>query len=143
MKELEHTSERIVPGKTPYIIYQEHLNRYFFAAQFTKEKIVLDAACGSGYGTAYLLRNGMASRVYGVDISEDAIGYARKKYGHNRISFICADVVNMPFSDNFFDIVVSFETIEHLENHRQYLIECKRVLKRDGLFICSSPNKKI
>jgi len=143
LEDLEHTAERVVPGKSPDDIYQEHLNRYVFASRFTNGKNVLDAACGSGYGTAYLLENGMACQVFGVDLSEDAVRYAEDRYGQHKISFVCADVASLPFPNEFFDIVVSFETIEHLVDRTRYLAECKRVLKPGGLFICSSPNKKV
>jgi ubiquinone/menaquinone biosynthesis C-methylase UbiE len=134
--------ERIVPEEETYKAYQEHIHRYVFASDFCKDKIVLDVACGVGYGSYYLTKNG-AKRVIGVDISKDAITYAKAHYTDSKIKFIARDVTNLPFSDNFFDVIVSFETIEHVREYEKYLSECKRILKKGGIFICSSPNKRI
>lgn len=57
MKELEFTGEFVVPNKTPYATYQEHINRYVFASNFVMNKIVLDVACGTGYGSNCLLKS--------------------------------------------------------------------------------------
>jgi ubiquinone/menaquinone biosynthesis C-methylase UbiE len=132
--------ERIVPEVETYETYQEHYARYTFASNFCKDKIVLDVACGVGYGSHYLIKNG-AKRVIGVDISKDAITYAKVHYADPKIEFIEGDAAKLPFSDNFFDLIVSFETIEHVREYEKYLSECKRVLKEGGVFICSSPNK--
>lgn len=144
MTELEWTGERVVPTKTPYVTYQEHVNRYVFASKFIKDKIVLDVACGTGYGSKYLLRKG-ARKVVGLDISIDAIKYAKEQYNINNegLSFVCGNAIDLPFPDNYFDVIVSFETIEHLKEYRKFLLECKRVLKDGGLFICSTPNKRV
>jgi len=134
--------ERIVPQEETYKTYQEHIHRYAFALNFCKDKIVLDLACGVGYGSYYLLKNG-AKSVIGVDISRDAITYAKSHYIHPKIEFIVGDATKLPFSDNSFDVIVSFETIEHVKGYEKYLLECKRILKRRGIFICSSPNKRL
>ena len=143
IKELESTAERVVPGKSDHIIFQEHTCRYIFASNYTKGKKVLDNACGTGYGAHYLLKSGGAKEVVGVDISEDAVCYAKNGYEGENISFVCADALNLPFLNEYFDVIVSFETIEHLQNHHRFLSECQRVLKKDGLLVCSTPNKKI
>jgi len=141
--DLEFTGEYVVPGKTPYATYQQHIGRYIFAGGFVKDKVVLDVACGTGYGTRHLLTRG-AKRVVGIDISVDAINYARKKYSNGEgLDFVHADAANLPFPVLTFDIIVSFETIEHLEDQGKFLAECKRALKSGGLFISSTPNKKI
>ena len=136
----EEFMERIVPEKETYGNYQTHLARYKFASQFCKDKIVLDVASGVGYGSHYLIKNG-AKKVFGVDISRDTIAYASIRYTNQKLEFIVGDAISLPFSDNFFDVIVSFETIEHVRGHEKFLSECKRVLKSSGIFICSSPNK--
>lgn len=133
--------ERIVPEVETYETYQEHYARYNFASKFCKERMVLDVACGVGYGAHHLIKNG-AKSVIGVDMSKDAITYAKAYYTHPKIAFIAGDATKLPFSDNFFDVIVSFETIEHIKEYERYLSECKRVLKGEGVFICSSPNKR-
>jgi ubiquinone/menaquinone biosynthesis C-methylase UbiE len=140
---MEFTGERVVPGKTPQTIYDEHIYRYIFAAGLTEDKVVLDVACGTGYGTGYMMEKG-AGEVVGVDISVAAVDYARERFGkNNRASFVCADAIGLPFGDNTFDVVVSFETIEHMRQYRKFLAECCRVLKEDGLLVCSTPNRRI
>lgn len=119
---------------------QDHLGRYAFAAEFVKEKVVLDVACGSGYGSAYLFDKG-AKMVVGGDISSEAMEDARVSYVRPGVEFLLLDATKLPFADNSFEAIVSMETIEHLGQYQDYLSECKRVLKGGGVFICSTPNK--
>jgi hypothetical protein len=141
--DLDFSGEYVVPGKTPYETYQQHIARYIFAAGLIRDKIVADVACGTGYGTLHLLTRG-AKMVVGIDVSVDAINYAQKKYGEgNKLHFIRADAVHLPLPDDCADVVVSFETIEHLDDQCKFLAECKRVLKSDGLLVASTPNKRI
>jgi ubiquinone/menaquinone biosynthesis C-methylase UbiE len=139
---VEFTGERVIEGITPERIWLDHISRYRFAANYVKNKEVLDIACGSGYGSRILKDNG-AIRVIGIDISQNVIDYARNKYNTNKLDFIKGDITNIDFPNNFFDIVVSFETIEHLKNYREALLEIKRVLKENGLLIISSPNRRL
>jgi ubiquinone/menaquinone biosynthesis C-methylase UbiE len=138
---LDYT-EVVIPNETPYSSYQEHIHRYAFASRFTKDKTVLDIACGTGYGSSYLKEKG-AKTVVGGDISSECLEFARKNYNAQGLNFVWLDAVNLPFPDEHFDVVVSFETIEHIRDYRKFLAECKRVLKKDGLLICSTPNKDI
>ena len=140
--DMEFTGERVVPGKTPQTIYDEHIYRYIFAASLAENKVVLDVACGTGYGAGYMADK--ASKVVGADISLEAVDYARERFcKDNKAGFICADAISLPFVDNAFDIVVSFETIEHIRQCRKFLAECRRVLKANGLLVCSTPNRRI
>lgn len=118
----------------------EHIHRYIFACQLVKNKHVLDLACGEGYGSNLLAD--VAKKVVGLDVDHKTIQNAEKKYNKKNLSFICCDASKLCFDDNFFDIVVSFETIEHLENQELFLKEVKRVLKHNGILILSTPNKK-
>jgi ubiquinone/menaquinone biosynthesis C-methylase UbiE len=115
----------------------EHLHRYSIAIQLVKDKIVLDIACGEGYGANILSQN--ASFVYGVDIDSLTIANAREKYRSDKINFIEGAADNIPLKDKSVDVVVSFETIEHHDKHDEMLQEIKRVLKDDGMLIMSSP----
>ncbi len=132
--------ERIVPENEDYGTYQGHYARYIFGSNFCKEKVVLDVACGVGYGSCHLIKTG-ARRVIGVDISRDALAYAKTHYADLKVELIVGDATKLPFPDKSFDVIVSFETIEHVREYKKYLSECKRVLKEGGIFICSSPNK--
>ena len=138
---LEFTGERFTPECVREIWY-EHFHRYALVARWCKDKRTLDAACGEGYGSALLADS--ASSVEGVDISEKTIEHARQRYGHVQgVGFHVADCTALPFGDNEFDRVVSFETLEHLAEHDQLLAEFRRVLKPDGVLILSSPDKAI
>lgn len=140
-QELRFNGERMIPklnkGKT---FYFEHLLRYFFSSQFIKGKKVLDAGCGLGYGSRSLNALG-AKEVLGVDISKEAVEYARLTYGNNAVSFINADVEELPFFEEKFDAIVAFEILEHLQDQISFLRGVKSNLKTDGIFLVSTPNK--
>ena len=141
--EIEYTGERVVPGITPPSVYREHIDRYVFAATLTGDKDVLDVACGTGYGVGYLAEMG-AGKVMGVDCSLEAISYAHDWYSvKEKTEFLCADAVRLPFYDGAFDIVVSFETLEHIRAYRKFLAECRRVLRDSGTLVCSTPNRRV
>jgi 2-polyprenyl-3-methyl-5-hydroxy-6-metoxy-1,4-benzoquinol methylase len=137
---LEYTGERMVPeANHGQLIYTEHLARYMFAAQFAAGKTVLDFGSGEGYGVSILAHHGAAS-VSGIDISPVAVEHARKKYLLQSIDFVCADCLRAPFTDKYFDLITSFEVIEHLTDHAGYIGEVCRLLKEDGTLIISTPN---
>jgi 2-polyprenyl-3-methyl-5-hydroxy-6-metoxy-1,4-benzoquinol methylase len=137
---LEYTGERMVPeANRGQVIYTEHLARYMFAAQFVSGKKVLDFGSGEGYGVSILADHGAAS-ASGIDISPLAVEHARKKYPQQSIDFVCADCLSAPFTDKSFDLVTSFEVIEHLTDHVGYLGEVRRLLKDEGYLIISTPN---
>jgi ubiquinone/menaquinone biosynthesis C-methylase UbiE len=122
--------------------WAEHYVRYIFAAQFVKNKIVLDIACGSGFGTHYLAFKG-AERVVGVDVSEESINYAKRKYSARNVKYLVGDCENIPLPDKSVDLVVSFETLEHVKGYEKFLAEVKRISTPGALFILSTPNKKV
>lgn len=125
-------------------IYLEHMNRYFFASQFVKGKNVLDIACGTGYGSFHLSKAG-AESVIGVDISEEAIDYCKEKYSSPNVKYLVGTVESIPLEDDSVDVVVSMETIEHVREpaQKRFMQEVKRVLRKGGLFIVSTPNNLI
>lgn len=117
----------------------EHLHRYKSIFNLVKDKKVLDAACGSGYGS-YLLSQ-VAAEVHGVDISSISIEYAKSKYSKSNLHYYVSNVSQLEFEDESFDIIISFETIEHLYNQTDFLREMRRVLKKNGVLVISTPNK--
>ncbi len=122
--------ERLVPERAVEASLQEHLARYRFARERARGR-VLDVACGTGYGTALL--GGV-----GVDLSLEALRYARR----HPARYVAADAARLPFP-RVFDTVVSFETIEHVADPARFVAECARVLKPDGTFIVSTPNREL
>jgi SAM-dependent methyltransferase len=136
---IEATGERLVPDlQHGEVVHAEHLARYRFAAQLAPSRRVLDAACGEGYGSRILADAGAAS-VVGVDVDERTIEHARTRYAGPE--FQVADVASLPFEDGSFDLIVSFETIEHVPQPENVLAEWRRVLAADGLLVVSTPNK--
>ncbi len=125
-------------------IYLEHMTRYGFAAQFVKNKVVLDIACGSGYGVSLLKKAG-ADKVIGVDISAETIDYCRDKYSDSLVEFHVGHVEKIPLKDHSVDVAVSFETIEHVNAAAQvkFLQEIRRVLRPHGIFVVSTPNSRV
>ena len=130
--------ERITPEETFGGPLAEHLKRYDFAKQFCVNKVVLDAACGVGYGLNCLAE--AAGEVVGVDASLEAIAYAKEHYQRGNVQFEVMDVCSLRFPHQYFDLVCSFETLEHLDNPERFIFEVKRVLKKDGIFIVSTPH---
>ena len=141
---MEFTGERFLPemdANSEISVF--HYQRYRAAAMLCKEKAILDAACGEGYGSDLLSK--VASSVIGVDISEEVIRNAKVKYKDDtNLTFQCSTVTELPVEDHSIDVVVSFETIEHVSAGDQELFfkEIKRVLKDDGILIMSSPDKR-
>lgn len=115
----------------------QHLERYIFATKKLRAgMLVLDVACGTGYGAKMLRDHGC--RVVGGDLDKGELALASRDAPD--IDFVCLDVLNLPFENDRFDAVVSFETIEHVVEGQRFLDEMHRVLKPGGLFICSTPN---
>ncbi|UKA29890.1 class I SAM-dependent methyltransferase [Photobacterium damselae] len=131
------SEERFIPKVFSYENHLEHYHRYNWVLELVKDKVILDAASGEGYGSFVL--STVASKVTGVDISESAIFKAKEKYKKDNLNYICADVTKLPFEDNSFDVFISFETLEHHDKHHEMLSEVKRVLKSDGILVISSP----
>jgi SAM-dependent methyltransferase len=137
---LQYTGERVVPGLTPEVTFREHQMRYAFAGQFVPGRIVLDIASGSGIGTDYLRRAG-AAVCFGLDLNPAALGYARSRYHLPHLA--ACDATRLCLASQCVDVVVSFETIEHVTDPMAFLAECARVLRPSGLLICSTPNREI
>ena len=135
---LEFTGERYLPS-VGGSIELEHMHRYLFAAEYAKGKVVLDIACGEGYGCNVLGR--VARTVYGVDIDDEAIAHATRCYPASNLVFRQGDCTRIPLDDDSVDVIVSFETIEHHESHQQMLAEFKRVMRDGAILIISSPDK--
>ena len=136
---IEFTGERVIPGEVDVDLWNEHLARYAFAARLAAGKRVLDAGCGSGYGTAALAQT--ASQVTGVDLAPEAIAYAREHYSAPHVQFLEGSCTALPVPDGATDLVVAFEVIEHLADWRAFLQEIGRVLAPDGLLVISTPNR--
>ncbi|TMD35977.1 MAG: class I SAM-dependent methyltransferase [Chloroflexi bacterium] len=135
--------ERLYLGSGLHIQEELHLGRYRFAcSRIGADATVLDAACGSGYGSGILAQH--ARRVVAVDLSLDALAHARAHYPLPNIEFVRADLSEpIALPDCSCDAIVSFETLEHVRNQRVMLSEFRRILKPGGTLVLSSPDRDI
>ena len=135
-------SERFVPEQDQgRLIEVEHVSRYRWAAQVAKDRLVLDAGCGTGYGSR-LLAAGGAREVIGVDIARavlETVAPAMPESVHLQVG----DLRKLDLEDDAFELVVCFEVIEHFEDPFIVLDELVRVLAPGGLLLLSSPNRGV
>ena len=140
---MEFTGERLILGKGSIETEHHHLARYRFCAEHVKGKVVLDVACGAGYGTQILKKAG-AKRAIGVDVSKESIAFAKKEYGMPGVTFIASDATKLKAIEaHSIDVAVSFETIEHLPAPELFLKELNRVMKPGAMLIISNPDPRL
>src|SRR5450830_630944 len=118
-----------------------HVARYLLASTHCKGRRVLDIACGEGYGSRMLKEWG-ASEVLGVDVSQEAIDHARHNFSREGVEFHCAPAEELPqlLAGKGFDLIVSLETIEHLQEPERFLADLRQALNPGGCIIISCPN---
>ena len=118
----------------------DHVARYLFATQFVDHNRVLDVACGTGYGTS-IFQKASAFETFGVDLDSAAVSWAIDHYKDNAsIEFFNCDVAKLKDKiDGVFDLIVSFETIEHVTDPIGFLQGLKRYSKKDTIFCISTP----
>lgn len=128
------------PSLIEYTLFLKHRKCYEVAGEVAEGKSVLDFGCGSGYGAA--LMAGSAASVVGVDASARAIDFCVGHYGAENLTFeaITPDCT-LRFEDGAFDVVTSFQVIEHMPDVRAYLQLLKRVLKPGGRLLLATPNR--
>lgn len=136
---IKNQAERWVPNCIDQLTESEHLERYRYACLFAQGKNVLDIAGGSGYGTYLLSKNGKAKEVHSVDIDANAVRYANSKYYNKSITREVGDAISY-VKDNYYELIVSFETIEHLTDYDSFLKNIHKSLKVGGELIISSPS---
>lgn len=139
----EHPLVPIAEFEDPeqYCIFLMHQKAYENVIDIVKDKRVLDLGCNNGYGTALLKPH--CRSIIGVDVSEKAVEEARRLYGEKGVEFKVVDGKNLPFKDGDFDVVTSFQVIEHISDYESYLSEIKRVLSSGGQAFMTTPNAVI
>ncbi|HNW39842.1 MAG TPA: class I SAM-dependent methyltransferase [Candidatus Omnitrophota bacterium] len=137
---LNKPETRIIPEEIPRSFYLQHLKTYSFVKDNVDNKIVLDVGCGDGYGAAFLAER--AKFVQAVDYDSEVVLSAQKKYKKNNLSYSTMDALKLEFQDRKFDIVCSFQVIEHIPEKMiaTYLNELKRVLSNKGILYLSTLN---
>lgn len=117
---------------------KEHIDRYNFVKKHTNDKKVLDIACGCGYGSYLIAGEGKAKEVIAIDLNSDSIRYGNHRYNNPVIKRYIKDAQEYKAISEF-DVIVSFETIEHLPKYEQFLKNMSDSLKDDGFFYVSTP----
>lgn len=137
---MEFTGERFIPGKTSRRLAEDHIARYKFAGSFVHGKTVLDVACGTGYGSAMLKQQG-AALVQGVDVDAAQVAEAQSLQAEG-LEFSVGDIAELDTGHQY-DLITSFETIEHIQDYNKALRSLFSVLKPGGLLIISTPNRLV
>ncbi|MEI7895988.1 MAG: class I SAM-dependent methyltransferase [bacterium] len=143
---ISKSSLRIIPGtfesKEEYLLYLRHVFAYEFAKEnISKNSSVLEMGCGEGYGTSLMSEH--VEKITGLDVDANAVDHAQNKYGSSNCTFTLYDGRKIPFRDNTFDAVISFQVIEHVEDDANFVAEIFRILKNNGIFIVTTPNRTL
>lgn len=140
---MPETGHRYYPNRWyPTWIRHAHEARYEWACSMVEGLRVLDGACGTGYGSSRLLAAGAAS-VDGVDLSAESVAEATQLYAAPKLTFRESDLCQLDAENESYDLIVSFESIEHVEDDARYVSEMRRVLRLGGTFLCSTPNRTV
>ncbi|MFA4992782.1 MAG: class I SAM-dependent methyltransferase [Candidatus Omnitrophota bacterium] len=140
MKEIDNTGERILLEKETPLMIARHFCAYKYAKEFVGGKEVLDIGCGEGYGSDFLA--GYAESVLGIDYDKEVVDYARNKYHKPGLEFSVLDIKNLDSLNRRFDVICSFQNIEHIRDTGKLLKDISGLLKDSGVFICSTCNMK-
>ncbi|OGO77097.1 MAG: SAM-dependent methyltransferase [Clostridiales bacterium GWB2_37_7] len=139
------TGERVIPKLMDCNngLLREHIERYEFASRYAGGR-VLDIACGVGYGIQILLDNDNGEKIQhiiGVDIDEETVAYAKSNYTSSKVSYFIKDALSEALEVDLgsFDTIISFETLEHLENDAAFIHNLEQLLKPSGKLIISTP----
>ncbi len=142
---LNATGERMIVEEysssiEDYVIYLMHIASYRWVADYVRDKRVLDFGCGSGYGAAEMASH--AASVDAIDVSQEAVDHAQANFAKPNLRFASFDPAKLlPFADGSFDVVTSFQVIEHVDDFDLYVAEAKRVLAPGGQFIVITPDR--
>jgi 2-polyprenyl-3-methyl-5-hydroxy-6-metoxy-1,4-benzoquinol methylase len=140
MKEIDNTGERILLEKETPLMIARHFCAYKFAKGFVSGKEVLDIGCGAGYGSDFLA--GYARNILGIDYDQAVIDYAKDRYHKPGLEFLCLDIKNLSSLSGKFDVICSFQNIEHIADTEKLLKDISGLLNDNGRFICSTCNIK-
>jgi SAM-dependent methyltransferase len=133
--------ERAMPGQPTWAeMAGPHIARYVFASEFARSRRVLDAGFGAGYGSAILAGAGAAS-VTAADVDSDAVRQAQQRFAGTGVEFVLDDCQELAKLSGPFDVVCSFEMIEHLPEPERFLRSAARVLASEGLLLISTPDR--
>ena len=128
--------ERHISHKSPLYPYDKAKS----IMEDNKGMKVLDVACGEGNGTFYLSK--YCSEIVGVDIDSETVLRIKSKFTADNLRFIVADAEKLALRKNYFDIIISIHTMEHLRNDVEFMYNCYELLKENGTMILEVPKRK-
>jgi SAM-dependent methyltransferase len=132
------TGERTVPGiPAENYWFRRHEAAYLHLAALVEDRTVLEVGCGEGYGAALLA--GHARRVLGIDYDALTVAHAAARYPDAQ--FVRANLAALPIVDGGVDLVATLQVIEHVWNHREFVGECRRVLRPGARLLVTTPNR--
>jgi SAM-dependent methyltransferase len=137
--EIANTGERILLEKETPMMIARHFCAYKFAKEYSRNKSVLDIGCGEGYGSFYLAS--FAKQVVAIDYNQEIIDFAKNKYPKDNLSFYVQDIEKLNSLQNKFNLICSFQVIEHIADAKKLLGSINNLLHEGGIFICSTPNR--
>lgn len=131
--------ERVVPEDNNFC-FHAHLSIYNFAKPYAYDKRVLDAGCGTGYGSFHLLTQGKARSVHGIDLSEKAIAFCSGRYVAPSLRYDAMDLQQVSLGGRAkFDLIFSSNVLEHVADADAFLATAVRLLSPDGVFVLGVP----
>ncbi len=143
MKMIKPTGLFVNPEEVPPKFYIQNFYPYIFLKKYSFGKYILDIGFGYGHGSFYLAQ--VADKVIAVDSDKENLENAQNKFNQHNLAYMLMDATNLNFPDATFDIVSSFQVIEHVKETLllKYLSEISRVLKPEGFFCISTLNREV
>lgn len=138
---VKFTGEFFVPDDSGDRIHADHMARYVFSKQYARDKHTLDIACGYGYGGP-ILKDAGAKSYIGIDVNTELVENAKKIYNNKDLHYMVGDIRNFRPA-NPVDLIICFETIEHIFFYKEALQNLFNVLKPGGQMLISSPNRPV
>jgi 2-polyprenyl-3-methyl-5-hydroxy-6-metoxy-1,4-benzoquinol methylase len=124
-----------------YTLFLKHLYAYELATKYIKKNDnVLEIGCGTGYGTNFLSKTG--AFIHAIDIDQETILSCAEQYKSDNIKFDVYNGTNIDLPDKSFDVIISFQVIEHVTQEQIFLKNIQRLLKPEGLFFITTPNRE-
>jgi len=120
----------------------ERVRRFEIEQHFARvtPRRVLDVGCGCGYHDVLMAERAGVEAVTGIDYSEKSVEVANREYPHPRVTRFVGDIHELPAAD--YDLVVSFQVIEHLTDPVAFLTACARQVRAGGWVAVATPNRR-